>query len=758
MKLHVLFAVILTCGISPKLYSQANQSLSNLTSPTSVNQALSPNANGIFDFGTGPLNWRNLYLNGSIFRNTTRIFTAGGNNVAIGAGALNTNNGISNIAIGNNALFSVTSTALNNVGLGYNALYTNSTGASNVAIGSSALYSNTAGFANIALGHGALQQNTTGQRNVGIGFESLKNNTNASFNTAVGYIALRDNTTGRGNTAIGYAAMLLNTTGRHNTALGDSALFRNNGQRNTANGAFSLWQNTTGNDNTTQGANSLAANTTGFSNVSMGSSALLTNTTGSLNTALGFESMRNNTTAYHNTAIGNSTLRSNTTGYFNVAIGSNAATLNTTGHSNVAIGGNAMQQNINGYSSVSIGKDALREDKVPQNTVAIGDSALLYNQSIGGGINGKYNTAVGSKAGINNVDGSLNTAIGYIALSNQSSASGSTAVGARALDDLRDGNWNTAVGNDAGVNLSSGNSNTFLGHSSGTTVSNVNNSTAIGDFSAVTANNQVRVGFEFTTSIGGSVDWTTLSDGRFKRQVKENVPGLSFINKLKTVTYAIDTKELTHFLHSGQMEEFKKAGVDFDVMAEQSGKGKSIYSGFIAQEVEQAAKSIGYEFSGVDAPKNENDYYGLRYGQFVVPLVKAVQELSKQNEDLKAIVAAQQLQINEILQKFDNNQSAQTSAGSSQTAILKTSDGASLQQNKPNPYNNATVVNFSLPGHYTSAMIVVTDMYGKTIQRTNVAGSTSLRIAAGSLASGSYNYSLIVDGNIISTKTMVIAK
>ena len=60
-----------------------------------------------------------------------------------------------------------------------------------------------------------------------------------------------------------------------------------------------------------------------------------------------------------------------------------------------------------------------------------------------------------------------------------------------------------------------------------------------------------------------------------------------------------------------------------------------IRSGFIAQEVEQAAKEIGYDFSGVDAPKNANDFYGIRYAEFVVPLVKAVQELSHENEQLK---------------------------------------------------------------------------------------------------------------------------
>ena len=64
-------------------------------------------------------------------------------------------------------------------------------------------------------------------------------------------------------------------------------------------------------------------------------------------------------------------------------------------------------------------------------------------------------------------------------------------------------------------------------------------------------------------------------------------------------------------------------------------KEKVVYSGFIAQEVEQAAKELGYDFSGVDKPKNQNDLYGLRYAEFVVPIVKAMQEQQKIIEDLK---------------------------------------------------------------------------------------------------------------------------
>ena len=51
--------------------------------------------------------------------------------------------------------------------------------------------------------------------------------------------------------------------------------------------------------------------------------------------------------------------------------------------------------------------------------------------------------------------------------------------------------------------------------------------------------------------------------------------------------------------------------------------------------VERAAVECGFDFSGIIRPENEKAQYQLSYAEFVVPLVKAVQELSRQNEALK---------------------------------------------------------------------------------------------------------------------------
>jgi hypothetical protein len=59
-----------------------------------------------------------------------------------------------------------------------------------------------------------------------------------------------------------------------------------------------------------------------------------------------------------------------------------------------------------------------------------------------------------------------------------------------------------------------------------------------------------------------------------------------------------------------------------------------IQSGFIAQDVLKAAKAVGYDFDGVNKPQHDKDNYSIAYSQFVVPLVKAVQEQQAMIESL----------------------------------------------------------------------------------------------------------------------------
>jgi trimeric autotransporter adhesin len=450
---------------------------------------------------------------------------------------------------------------------------------------------------NLFLGLGAGQSNTTGNNN-----------------TAVGNNALASNTTGDQNTAYGFTALYSNTTGIANTATGWALKYNTTGNFNTANGQTSLFQNTTGNDNTAMGADALNRNTTASQNTGIGKGALFT------------QSFSNAGTAWvsGNTAIGYASLYANqptstSDGINNTAVGNLALTANTTGWDNTGIGVTALYTNTTGWENTATGRQS-----------------LFFNTT------GGDNTATGYKALRNNNTGAQNSADGAYALYSNTTGNGNTASGVYALYDNITGGGNTALGFSANVS-----------------VGDLFNATAIGYNAFTDASNKVRVGNDNVTSIGGQVGWTSFSDGRYKKNIKEDVQGLSFINSLRPITYTVDINSLNAYYNKGRKQDsvYEKAKAAMQSSADEA--SKIVYNGFIAQDVEKAAQSIGYNFSGVDKPQTKDGLYGLRYADFVVPLVKAVQEqqtiidsLQKQVEAAKAEIpmqiGKQQLIIEEL--------------------------------------------------------------------------------------------------------------
>ncbi len=366
-------------------------------------------------------------------------------------------------------------------------------------------------------------------------------------------------------------------------------------------------------------------------------------------------------------------------------------------------------------------------DNSKSNT-AFGYQALFSNTS------GWYNSANGYWSLFSNTTGYLNTASGQRSLYSNTTGHENCAFGTSALLNTN-AFGNTAIGYEALRYNTTGNSNTAIGWAAGTSSTNLSNSTAIGSNTNFTASNQVRVGNVSVTSIGGYVGWTNFSDSRIKKNIKQNIPGLSFINKLQPITYNLDLEALDKIIQRPEIKDKdgKVKQLSQDELNARKQKEQIVYTGFIAQDVEKAAKELNYDFSGVDAAKNDKDLYGLRYSDFVVPLVKAVQELSQQNDELKNQIAFQQKQINEL------------------KSMILTSN-----QN----FNHSTTIGYTLPQKFSNAQIIITDKTGKILKAINVSGigKSSLNIDTSTLASGAYSYSLLVDGKIIGSKQMILAK
>lgn len=391
----------------------------------------------------------------------------------------------------------------------------------------------------------------------------------------------------------------------------------------------------------------------------------------------------------------------------NVFIGKKAGNLATTGVANTGVGSTALNKITSGPRNTAIGYYSLYSNSTGTSNTALGYNTLYTNSS------GGYNVGIGYEALYNNTLGLYNVGIGFQSIFNNTANSNNTAIG------LYSGYYSSSSG-------------TFLGAYAYSNIG-VINSTAIGYGAFASASNQVRIGNSSVTSIGGQVGWTTFSDGRYKRNVKEDVPGLAFIKELKPVTYTLDRESLENnkrkMLNNAPNNH---ASLIPDINNESNSESKQIvYTGFVAQEVEAAAKKLNYPFSGVDAPKNDNDYYGLRYAEFVMPLVKAVQELEERVRQLEAMLASK----NEGMWSIPY-----------------------LEQNSPNPGTVSTTIRYYIPADAGQASLVIINNKGQQLKKISLQskGWGSILIDTKSFPAGTYTYSLFLNGSRVNSKTMVI--
>ena len=401
---------------------------------------------------------------------------------------------------------------------------------------------------------------------------------------------------------------------------------------------------------------------------------------------------------------------------FNVNNGTKAGSTGSASITNVSFGYQALNSLTSGTNNTAVGYNALRATTTGSYNTAQGCSAL------DGNISGVHNVAFGMDALAYNVSGGYNSGYGSGALRTNTGGY-NTAVGYYSLSDNTSGTYNTAIGYMAGV-------------SSGA----LTNTTAIGRQASVTASNQVRIGNSSVGSIGGYVGWSNISDRRIKNNIRANVPGLAFINSLQPVTYNLNLNAIDNLTGAKKAEIF-----DEREKASREAREQQIQTGFIAQDVEKIAKNIGYEFSGVEV--DEIGVYSLRYAEFVVPLVKAVQELSEQNDLLKE-------QIGELKEEIDFLKVSPRSATSSDQ--ITDMPRAILYQNAPNPFSNQTVIKYELPDN-ASAYIYVFNMQGTLVKQIPLQSQQqNVTINGSELTAGMYLYSLIVNGKEVDTKRMIL--
>ncbi len=315
---------------------------------------------------------------------------------------------------------------------------------------------------------------------------------------------------------------------------------------------------------------------------------------------------------------------------------------------------------IEATTYISSGGGSLTLTNLSVTSLTVSNNASINSVLVGKGTgSGTENTAVGANAGDSMTTGASNTLFGYNAGTAITTGGSNTCVGTNAGLAVTTANWNTLIGYQAGDSATTGGANTFVGFQSGTNVTtgntnaalgdsayltgNFSNSTCLGFDSVVTGSNQVQLGNSGTTAYAYGAVVDRASDIRDKADVQNTNLGLNFIMALRPVMYRWDYREDYRPPKPGpdatkeEWDAYNEACKLENLTHDGSKKRNRLHQGLIAQEVKAVMDNLGTDFGGYKDGTIDGgeDRVTLAYGEFIAPLIKAIQELKAEFDEYK---------------------------------------------------------------------------------------------------------------------------
>ncbi len=237
-----------------------------------------------------------------------------------------------------------------------------------------------------------------------------------------------------------------------------------------------------------------------------------------------------------------------------------------------------------------------------------------------------------------------------------------------------------------------------------------------------------------------AVSYLTTSDMRLKENIRSTEFGLEDLMKIQVSDYNYKNDQQTQ-------------------------------TGYLAQQL----YTIFPDAVHVGSDDQQTDPWMVDYGRITPLIVKSVQEISAnvdsndsiiqtlQNsnlqlqsdiEELKSLVA-QLMQSEQLMINSETITLSDQITGSSITL-----DGAWLEQNIPNPFDGTTIIRCYVPEGFQSAQLIISSQHGVVLKRSHLtqSGINEITIDANSVSAGIYQYTFVIDGKVIDTKQMVLAK
>ncbi|GFZ40545.1 tail fiber domain-containing protein [Bacteroides nordii] len=247
----------------------------------------------------------------------------------------------------------------------------------------------------------------------------------------------------------------------------------------------------------------------------------------------------------------------------------------------------------------------------------------------------------------------------------------------------------------------------------------------------------------------------TASDESYKENISSINNSLNTIRQMRGVTYKLkeqaDESTTASTLQSDVSSRdtlSAQSPVPVEIVNKIKAEKKRKKSGFIAQELEEIFPEAVYTLP--------NGKKAIAYSEIIPLLVEAIKE--QQNE-----IDKQQNEIDELRQsKIVQTRSAigAVDEQSDVNSLLDEKLKAKLYSNIPNPFKEQTTISFFIPETSSRASIHIYNLQGKQIKQLNIEsrGNGSVTINGYELTPGMYMYSLIVDGQEVDTKKMILTE
>ena len=225
-----------------------------------------------------------------------------------------------------------------------------------------------------------------------------------------------------------------------------------------------------------------------------------------------------------------------------------------------------------------------------------------------------------------------------------------------------------------------------------------------------------------------ATNFVTPSDIR----LKENVVSLNDTEKGSTLENLLNMNVIEYNYKQREVPEAEKDTLSSNQNLVQQTKEK--HYGLSAQELQAIYPNLVKE--------GQDGYLGVNYVELVPILIRSIQELKQELNEVK------------------DASKAMTRSASNETADFNAANtGNVLYQNTPNPFKERTIIRFSLAEGVQDAAVCIFDMTGKTIKKLSISsGMGSVSVGGYELGEGMFLYSLIVNGQEIDTKKMIITK